>query len=121
MGDGTIDPAFQDPLLKLGEWLEINGEAIYGTSPWFHQRDSLNTNSWYTCKKKEYNSRSPTAAPKGTLIAAIYVIFLKWPYNNILRIRDLAHYVNTESLFEILKPEGRYESLKVSYLSLSDH
>lgn len=102
--------------MELGDWLDNNGEAIYGTSPWFHQRDSLNTNVWYTCKKNVYNSTNPTVAPKGSLITAIYVIFLKWPQESKLRIRDLAQYVTNETRFQILKREGRYDSLKVSII-----
>ena len=32
--DGTIPPEQVDVLLKIGEWLSINGEGIYGTRPW---------------------------------------------------------------------------------------
>ena len=32
--NGKIPPIMQERLLQLGHWLEINGEAIYGSHPW---------------------------------------------------------------------------------------
>ncbi len=33
--DGTIPEEAKERLLEIGKWLEVNGDAIYGTMPWF--------------------------------------------------------------------------------------
>lgn len=54
-----IIPAYEQyPLLKLGEWLKINGEAIYGTRYWNTQTEK---DACFT-SKGDY----------------VYAIFLKW-------------------------------------------
>ena len=55
---GIIPDYEQYPLLKLGEWLNINGEAIYGTRYWTTQQEG---DARFTSKADN-----------------IYAIFLKW-------------------------------------------
>uniref|UniRef100_A0A1Y1N4F5 alpha-L-fucosidase n=1 Tax=Photinus pyralis TaxID=7054 RepID=A0A1Y1N4F5_PHOPY len=69
-GDGRIPYVFQDRLLGVGQWLSVNGSAIYGTRPWIVQRDALST-VWYTASKSSVNA-----------------IVLEWPQNNTLVLRS---------------------------------
>lgn len=47
--DGTISPIFVDRLLGLGDWLKVNGQAIYNSRPWkVCDQDSKNRGVYYT-------------------------------------------------------------------------
>ncbi|XP_031562279.1 alpha-L-fucosidase-like isoform X2 [Actinia tenebrosa] len=67
--DGRIIPAFQERLLQIGEWLNVNGEAIYGTKPWRAQNDTLTKHIWYTSKE-----------------SVTYAIVLEWPDSEKLEL-----------------------------------
>lgn len=60
--DGRIIPAFEERLLQMGEWLSVNGEAIYSSKPWRAQNDTINKDVWYTSKA-----------------SVVYAILLDWP------------------------------------------
>lgn len=55
--DGTIDPIFEERLLQLGDWLDVNGAAIYGSNPWpTCQSDTLSPKVWYTQPREDKNN-----------------------------------------------------------------
>lgn len=90
-------PIFQRRLIELGLWLNINGEAIYDTSPWFYQKDSANGDVWYTCKKELYDPVHTSSKPnRNDVILAVYAIFLYWPNSDLLLVKDLVDYVKED-------------------------
>jgi len=55
-GDGTIPDIQRSRLTGLGDWLAVNGEAIYGTRPWQREADNLSgTPVRYTASGDQLN------------------------------------------------------------------
>jgi alpha-L-fucosidase len=87
--DGTIPEPVQQVLRDVGEWLKMNGEAIYGTRPWtrygegptavaggaFHEKDA-----------KPYTSEDFRFTTKGE---TLYAIELGWPADGKATIHSL--------------------------------
>lgn len=65
---GTLAPIYEERFGQLGSWLKVNGEAIYKTTPWIHQNDTLSNRVWYTASKKDKST--------------IYSLLLDWPVDN---------------------------------------
>lgn len=66
--NGLIPVIMEQRLLDIGEWLEVNGEAIYGTTAWSKRPDNMSeTGVYYTLKGND-----------------LYVICTEWPQDNLI-------------------------------------
>ena len=96
--DGTIPEEVQQVLLDVGTWLNVNGDAIYGTRPWrtygegptkvaagsFHDTDTAH----YTAEDFRFTTKDH----------ALYAIGLAWPTTGEAVIRSLAATVGSQSV-----------------------
>lgn len=69
--DGRIVPVMEERLLQMGSWLDVNGEAIYGTKPWTSQNDTITPNVYYT--------QSATTSD-------VFAIIFNWPEDHVLTL-----------------------------------
>lgn len=99
---GKIPPIMQERLLQMGEWLKINGEAIYNTSKWKTASQWSEGNRQYIPKSgsgdlllKLTIDPDPGYAVKEVFYTynentnALYAIFPKYPDNKKLVLKDI--------------------------------
>ncbi len=87
--DGTIPEQVQRVLLSVGAWLNINGEAIYGTRPWRTYGEgptSVTVGSFHDTDTKPYTAQDFRFTTKGPVL---YAIELGWPVNGKAVIHSL--------------------------------
>jgi alpha-L-fucosidase len=86
--DGTIPEPEERTLREIGEWLSINGEAIYGTRPWKEFGEGpteVVEGSFNDTKRQPFTGQDIRFTTRGS---TLYAIALAWPGEQ-LTIRSL--------------------------------
>jgi alpha-L-fucosidase len=77
--DGTLPEEVQQVLRRVGAWLKVNGEAIYGTRPWLvfgEGPTKVTEGSFHDTDTKPYTAEDFRFTTKGKVL---YAIELGWP------------------------------------------
>jgi alpha-L-fucosidase len=120
--DGSLTPEQEKLLRGIGQWLSVNGEAIYGTRPRkvFGEgpTEGLGTKFQGNPPKSPYTSKDIRFTTKGP---ALYAIVLAWPENGKVTIPSLAsREIKSVSLLGSNEPVGR-DGLTFEFPSLERH
>ena len=100
MADGVIPDQQKLVLREMGEWLKVNGEAIYGSRPWKVQTEGPNEKLIHMeGKHKRWRF---TACDSGDIRFTrnggnLYAIALGWPEDGKLKIKSLREGENVPS------------------------
>ncbi len=104
MADGSFHPDAVKVLYEVGDWLQINGEAIYGTRPFViaGEGPTIVEDAQYDIEKinRQLNEGAAVDVHSETLSAldvrfttkpgVIYAIMMGWPEDGCFRIKTLA-------------------------------
>ncbi|MFP4622482.1 MAG: alpha-L-fucosidase [Bacteroidales bacterium] len=93
--DGSVPHEMQQRLLKIGQWLEVNGESVYGASAFDLPKDQ---HDWGRITKKQM--------PDGS--TRLYMHLFNWPYNEKLNVTGITS--RPERIYMLSdKQEGKLE------------
>ncbi|MBP6965028.1 MAG: alpha-L-fucosidase [Armatimonadetes bacterium] len=82
--DGRIPVIMEQRLIEIGDWLKVNGEAIYGTKPW---RVASEGDVWYTSKD-----------------GAVYAVIKRWPGKELVLTTPKSSKSTTVTMLGIAQP-----------------
>jgi alpha-L-fucosidase len=134
---GKIPPIMQDRLTEIGKWLDINGEAIYGSRRW-------RVSSQWSAGNKVYKPTVPEGQPAPDVLLkqtvdpepgyavkevfytwnpqarALYAIFPKYPDTKKLVLKGLSLPPGTEVTFLATKEKLKWENAVTAKTHLED-
>ena len=96
--DGTIPEEVQRVLLDVGAWLNVNGEAIYGTRPWRVYGEGptkVAAGSFHDTDTTTYKPEDFRFTTKGDVL---YAIGLAWPANGEAVVHSLAQTAGSQRI-----------------------
>jgi alpha-L-fucosidase len=87
--DGTIPEHEQQMLREIGRWLDVNGQAIYGTRPWKKYGEGPTGTATGHLSEKKNKAFTAEDIRFTTKDNTLYAIALDWPEGNDLVIKSL--------------------------------
>lgn len=87
--EGEIPQGVVDRLLEIGAWLDLNGEAIYGTRPWTIFGEGPMEIVEGHLSENENNDATAEDIRFTTKGDVLYAILMDWPEDGVSRIKSL--------------------------------
>ncbi len=112
--DGSLDPEAYTLLEVIGNWLKVNGEAIYGSRPWktFGEGPTKVAGGHF---KEDYSfgARDVRYTTKGK--TTLYATLLGWPTDSTVRLQSLGRFPGVTGTIRSVRLLGSREKIAFSH------